>query len=142
NRVQIEHAIAKVMASGKRRIGMIGLSFKSGTDDLRESPLVTLAEHFIGKGFSLLVYDPEVQLSNLLGANRRFIEQHVPHIGSLIRSDVAEVIDGSDALIVGLNDRNVTSELARSIRPDHFVLDLVNLPDRRELLGRYEGLCW
>ena len=73
-------AIEKVMATGKRRIGMIGLSFKTGTDDLRESPLVPLAEHFIGKGLSLLVYDPEVHLSSLLGANRRFIEQHVPHI--------------------------------------------------------------
>ena len=91
NRAHIEHAIAKVMASGKRRIGMIGLSFKTGTDDLRESPLVTLAEHFIGKGLSLLVYDPEVHLSRLLGANRRFIEQHVPHIGSLMRGDIESV---------------------------------------------------
>src|SRR2546427_956218 len=82
NRVQIEHAIAKVLASGKRRVGMIGLSFKTGTDDLRESPLVLIAQQFIGKGLNLLVYDPEVHLSQLLGANRRFIEQHLPHIGS------------------------------------------------------------
>ena len=82
NRAHIDLAIAKVMATGKRRIGMIGLSFKTGTDDLRESPLVLLAEHFIGKGCTLLVYDPEVHLSNLLGANRRYIEQHLPHIGS------------------------------------------------------------
>ncbi len=81
NRGHIERAIEKVMATGKRRIGMVGLSFKTGTDDLRESPLVLLAEHFIGKGLSLLVYDPEVHLSNLLGANRRFIEKHMPHLG-------------------------------------------------------------
>src|SRR4030095_6920213 len=102
NRAHIDHAIAKVMATGKRRIGMIGLSFKTGTDDLRESPLVLLAEHFIGKGLSLLVYDPEVHLSHLLCAHRRLIEQHVPHIGSLIRSDVSEVIAESDVLVVGL----------------------------------------
>src|SRR3954467_15444649 len=87
NRVHIDHAIAKVLACGKRRVGMIGLSFKTGTDDLRESPLVLLAEQFMGKGLSVLVYDPEVHLSQLLGANRRFIEQHLPHIGSLLRSN-------------------------------------------------------
>ena len=76
-----------MLATGKRRVGMIGLSFKTGTDDLRESPLVTLAEQLIGKGLSLLVYDPEVHLSRLLGANRRFIEQHLPHIGNLIRAN-------------------------------------------------------
>src|SRR5437660_8119143 len=92
NRAHIEHAIAKVMDTGKRRIGMIGLSFKTGTDDLRESPLVLLAEHFIGKGLSLLVYDPEVHLSSLLGANRRFIEKHVPHIAQVMRRDIADVL--------------------------------------------------
>src|SRR6266496_3237945 len=103
NRSHIDHAIAKIMATGKRRIGMIGLSFKVGTDDLRESPLVLLAEHFIGKGLSLLVYDPEVHLSNLLGANRRYIEQHVPHIAQAMRRDIEGVIAESDVLVVGLS---------------------------------------
>ena len=104
NRQHLEHAIAKVMATGKRKIGMIGLSFKTGTDDLRESPLVLLAEHLIGKGLSLLVYDPGVHLSNLLGANRRFIERHVPHVGSLLRPEIESVITDSELLVVGLND--------------------------------------
>src|SRR5437016_429626 len=107
NRLHIEHAISKVLASGKRRIGMIGLSFKTGTDDLRESPLVLMAEHFIGKGLALQVYDPEVHLSRLLGANLRFIERHVPHIGSLLRSDLEPVIAESDLLVVGLADKRV-----------------------------------
>src|SRR5690606_14688618 len=72
NRVHLDHAIAKIAATGKRRIGLIGLSFKTGTDDLRESPLVLLAKHLVGEGMQLLVYDPEVHLSRLLGANRRF----------------------------------------------------------------------
>jgi len=142
NRVHVEHAIGKVLASGKRRIGMIGLSFKTGTDDLRESPLVLMAEQFIGKGLNVLVYDPEVHLSRLLGANRRFIEQHVPHIGSLIRGDVESVIAGSDLLVVGLSDPRIFEVLARHVREDQVVLDLVNIPQREKLRGQVTGLCW
>jgi len=142
NRQHIDHAIAKVMASGKRRVGMIGLAFKSGTDDLRESPLVLLAEHLIGKGLGLLVYDPEVQLSNLLGANRRFIETHVPHIGALMRRELDEVIEASDLLVVGLADARTVEVLGQRVRDDQVVLDLANLGDRRPPRGTYLGLCW
>jgi GDP-mannose 6-dehydrogenase len=142
NRAHIDHAIAKVLASGKRRIGMIGLSFKAGTDDLRESPLVLLAEHFIGKGLGLLVYDPGVHLSSLLGANRRFIEQHVPHIGSLLRQDLESVVAGSELLVVGLNDPKTIAGLKAHVRDDQIVLDLVNIPGREALRGRHVGLCW
>ena len=142
NRRHIEHAIAKVMESGKRRVGFIGLSFKTGTDDLRESPLVLLAEHFIGKGLSLLVYDPEVELSRLLGANRRFIERHLPHIGELIRHEMREVVEASEVLVVGLGGEGVASELARLVREDQVVVDLVRLPGAEKLRARYEGLCW
>jgi GDP-mannose 6-dehydrogenase len=142
NRVHIDLAIAKVTATAKRRIGMIGLSFKTGTDDLRESPLVLLAEHFIGKGYAILVYDPEVHLSNLLGANRRYIEQHLPHIGSLIRNDIAEVIAGSDVLVVGLSDAGVVAALAKHARPEQTIVDLIKMTDRTTLRGHYVGLCW
>jgi len=142
NRAHIDHAIAKVMATGKRRIGMIGLSFKTGTDDLRESPLVLLAEHFIGKGLSLLVYDPEVHLSSLLGANRRFIDQHVPHIAQVMRRDIADVLAGSDVLIVGLSGGAVFDALREHVRPDQVILDLVSIPDGKSLRGQYVGLCW
>ncbi|MGH7399610.1 MAG: nucleotide sugar dehydrogenase [Candidatus Rokuibacteriota bacterium] len=142
NRNHIEHAIRKVMESGRRRVGMIGLSFKTGTDDLRESPLVLLAEHFIGKGLSLLVYDPEVHLSRLLGANRRFIESHVPHIGSLLRSDLEGVIAESEVLVVGLNDPRIFEILEKHTRDDQLILDLVRLPRPQVLRGKYSGLCW
>jgi GDP-mannose 6-dehydrogenase len=142
NRVHVEHAIAKVLASGRRRVGMIGLSFKTGTDDLRESPLVAIAEQFIGKGLNLLVYDPDVHLSRLLGANRRFIEQHIPHIGSLIRGDIESVIAESDALVVGLQDPQVFEALSRHVREDQLVFDLVNIPRRESLRGQVTGLCW
>jgi GDP-mannose 6-dehydrogenase len=142
NRVHVDHAIAKVMESGKRRVGMVGLSFKTGTDDLRESPLVQVTEHFIGKGLDVLVYDPEVHLSKLLGANRRFIEQHVPHIGSLLRQELADVVSASDALVLGLTDRATVDLLRPLLRDDHVIVDLVGVPGRESLRGRYVGLCW
>lgn len=142
NRLHIEHAIQKVMATEKRRVGMIGLSFKTGTDDLRESPLVLLAEHFIGKGLNLLVYDPEVHLSRLVGANRSFIEKHVPHIGTLMREDIGTVVRDSEVLVVGLNDARVFEALHDEVRDDQVVIDLVNLPKKPALRGRYVGLCW
>jgi GDP-mannose 6-dehydrogenase len=142
NRVHLDHAIAKVLAAGKRRIGMIGLSFKTGTDDLRESPLVLLAEHFIGKGLSLLVYDPEVHLSRLLGANRRFIEQHVPHISSLMREGLESVMAESEVVVLGLSDARIFETLRMTVRPDHVLIDLVNMPEPEALPCRYEGLCW
>jgi len=142
NRVHVEAAIAKVLATGMRRVGMVGLSFKSGTDDLRESPLVTLAEHFIGKGLKLSVFDPEVHLSRLLGANRRFIEQHIPHIDSLISADLDSVLEESEVIVIGLKSPQVIEALDRSCRADHVVLDLVNLPNRSDVRGRYIGMCW
>jgi GDP-mannose 6-dehydrogenase len=142
NRLHIERAVEKVLASGSRRVGLVGLSFKAGTDDLRESPLVTLAEHLIGKGLQLLVYDPGVQLSRLLGANRRFIESHLPHIGSLLCEDLQTVIDESDCLVVGMNDAGAARMLKERVRADQVVLDLVNIGRREGLRGKYVGLCW
>jgi len=142
NRLHLDHAIAKVLATGKRRIGMLGLSFKSGTDDLRESPLVLLAEHLLGKGLSLLIYDPDVHLSRLLGANRRFIEQHVPHIGSLLRAELDEVVNESDVIVLGLTERRVLDALRTHVRAEQIVLDLVNVPQSKSLKAKVAGLCW
>jgi len=142
NRIHADRAIEKILATGKRRVGMIGLSFKTGTDDLRESPLVLVAEQLLGKGLSLLVYDPEVHLSRLLGANRRFIESHIPHIGSLLRGDLEEVLGGSDILVVGLSDKAIFESLADRVRPDQIVIDLVNLPQAGRLAGNVVGVAW
>jgi GDP-mannose 6-dehydrogenase len=142
NRLQVEKAVEKVLATERRRVGFIGLSFKTGTDDLRESPLVALAEQLIGKGISLLVYDPDVHLSRLLGANRRFIEQRVPHIGSLIRPDLQEVVTHSDVLVVGLAHAGIFKELRGFVRRDHVVIDLARIPDARDWPCTVDGLCW
>ena len=142
NRDHLDLALQKLLASGKRKIGFVGLSFKTGTDDLRESPLVTLAEQLIGKGMQLAIYDPEVHLSQLLGANRRYIENHLPHIGQLLRADIADVIGESEVLVVGLSGAEIFETLAARCRADQYVLDLVNLPNRGAIAARVEGLCW
>jgi len=142
NRDHLDVAIAKVLDSGKRRIGFIGLSFKTGTDDLRESPLVSLAEHLIGKGMQLAIYDPEVTLSRLLGANRRYIETHLPHIGELLSADIGEVIAKSDVLVLGLDDESTQRALAQHCRADQTVIDLVRVRNRGDIPANVTGLCW
>ena len=121
---------------------MLGLSFKTGTDDLRESPLVLVAKQLLGEGCELRIFDPEVHLSRLLGANRSYIESHIPHLGSLLRANIEDMIDPSQAIIVGLQQPALNEALAARVRADQFVLDLVNLPNRADLRGRYEGVCW
>ena len=142
NREHLDLALNKLLATGKRKVGFIGLSFKSGTDDLRESPLVTLAEQAIGKGLQLTVYDPEVHLAHLLGANRRYIEAHLPHIGQLLRRDIDEVIDSSEVLVVGLSGTEVAEQLAARCRPDQVLIDLVGLRGREGVAAKIVGLCW
>ena len=142
NRAHVELALDKVLATGKRRIGFIGLSFKPGTDDLRESPMVTLAEQLIGKGMELLVYDPEVHLSRLLGANKRFIEQHVPHIGKLISGDLTEVVGQSEVLIVAIGGEALFALLKGLVRPEQVVIDLTDIRERADWPCTVEGLCW
>jgi GDP-mannose 6-dehydrogenase len=142
NQVHIEQAADVVLGRGRCRIGMLGLSFKSGTDDLRESPLVTMVERFIGKGLDLSIYDPEVSLSRLMGANRRYIEETIPHIASLMSDDCESVIDSADVIVVGLNDNHILDAVRRRTREGQLVLDLVNIPERDALRGEYVGICW
>jgi GDP-mannose 6-dehydrogenase len=142
NREHVDRAVEKVLSTGKRHVAFIGLSFKTGTDDLRESPLVALAEQLIGKGLSLLVFDPEVHLSRLLGANKRFIEQRLPHIGNLIRDDLAHVVAESEVIVVGMANQAVLSRLRGSVSERHTVVDLTHIADARTWPCKVEGLCW
>jgi GDP-mannose 6-dehydrogenase len=142
NRAHIDHALDLVTQSGKRKIGMIGLSFKPGTDDLSESPLVTVAERLIGKGYDLRIYDPEVNLSRLLGANKRYIEHSIPHIGSLMSADCAAVIDHAEVLIVGLAGRELAPVIAAHAHTGQVVVDLVGLPPASVNAAEYHGVCW
>ena len=142
NQEHIDHAFEKVMSMGERRVGMIGLAFKSGTDDLRESPLVTLAERLLGKGMDIVIYDPEVSLSRLLGANKRYIEEHIPHIGELLRPSLQNVVAHGPVLVLGSGDKEVQAELKALLQPHHRLIDLAPMKDITDLPCVYEGLCW
>ena len=142
NRVHVDHAVDQVLRSGARHVGMLGLSFKTGTDDLRESPLVTVAKRLIGEGINLKVYDPEVNLSRLMGANRRYIEENLPHIGSIMSPTMSQMLEGAQTVIVGIYTKKLGEELLGALTPTQKVIDLVNMPERAQLQGRYTGVCW
>jgi GDP-mannose 6-dehydrogenase len=142
NRAHVDHALDLVTAPGSRRIGMVGLSFKAGTDDLRESPLVTVAERLIGKGYDLRIYDPEVNLSRLLGANKRYIETSIPHIGSLMSEDCAEVVRHAEVLVLGLGGKHLLQTIAANTREGQVVVDLVGVGRGEIGPASYVGACW
>lgn len=142
NESHLDVAFEKITAIGKRKIGFVGLSFKTGTDDLRESPLVTLAERLIGKGYELRIYDPEVHLARLLGANKSFIERHVPHIGQMLHAELDDVVKGSEVIVLGSSSGAVLDAMNRALKPEQSVIDLVGLPDRNGLVARVQGLSW
>lgn len=141
NRKHTEHAISQVLETGKRRIGIVGLSFKSGTDDLRESPLVAMVEYFIGKGLDVCIYDPAVNVARLVGANRRFIEESIPHIASLMTTDVEQLVGRAEVLVVAQKSPEILNALANT-HSDQVVLDLAQLPERRAGNAIYRGVCW
>jgi len=142
NQLQIQHALDQVMDSGQKRIGLLGFSFKAGTDDLRESPIVLLAEALLGKGYDLRIYDKNVSLARLVGANKEYINKQIPHLSSLLCETIDEVIDGSDVIVVG-NAAPEFSEALKRTRPGQLIIDLVRVKtDREQIPGRYEGICW
>ncbi len=142
NRKQLELAYNLVRRTGKKRVGILGLSFKAGTDDLRESPIVVLIETLIGKGYHLTIYDEEVALAKLVGANRRYIEQTIPHISSLMLNTTQEVIEGSELVIVSKKTPQIR-EAILGHADGKIILDLVRvLPEGADRPAHYEGICW
>ncbi|HEY4978425.1 MAG TPA: nucleotide sugar dehydrogenase [Candidatus Acidoferrum sp.] len=143
NEEHLERALEMVLASGKRKIAMLGLSFKAATDDLRESPQVQLVKRLLGEGREIEIWDSNVSLGRLIGSNREYIEQVIPHIGSLLKTDLAEVLRNAEVVVIGTH--GLDQELLRlNIRADQEVIDLVNLEKVRRLAtsGSYKGICW
>jgi GDP-mannose 6-dehydrogenase len=139
---QVDLAYEMIQRTRKKRVGVLGFSFKAGTDDLRESPLVELIERLIGKGYQVTVYDRFVSLANLQGANRAYIQQEIPHIAKLMAAHPGDLLAQSDVLVIGNNDTEYASVLDE-IDEGQTVIDLVrfsHLPT--SLNGNYEGICW
>lgn len=140
NEIHLKRAFDLVASFGDRRVGMLGLSFKPQTDDLRESPLVELAEMLIGKGYELSIFDRNIEYARVHGANREYITSRIPHISSLLIPDLDEVIERSDVLVVGQRDRSFEKVLNGS-RGERKVVDLVGFmqhPSTAEM----QGICW
>ncbi len=142
NRLQIQTGLDQILETGKKKVGLLGFSFKAGTDDLRESPIVILAEALLGKGIALCIYDKNVSLAKLVGANREYIEKQIPHLSSLLCNTVGEVIQRSEVIVVGNQSPEFVEALSQT-RPDQIVIDLVRLPMYGALLpAEYRGICW
>lgn len=141
NRRQVERAVDLVLQTGRKKVGVLGLSFKSGTDDLRESPMVALIETLIGKGLKLAIYDRDVELARLFGANKEYIEREIPHISQLMRADLGEVIDGSEVIIIGKKEDEFR-KLSEKLNNGRLIIDLVRLLEVTDGRKSYQGMCW
>ena len=143
NAAHFERGVRLVESTGLRNVGLLGLSFKSATDDLRESPAVALAERLLGKGYRLSIYDEDIHPDRLLGANRRFIDQHLPHLGELLSESLEATLAASEVIVLTKLWPDV-EELAERMRDDQVLVDLVGLPaSAGERLGeRYRGIGW
>lgn len=143
NESHLDRAVAMVLSTGKRKIAVLGLSFKAATDDLRESPQVQLVKQLIGEGCQVQIWDDNVSLGRLIGSNRQYIEEAIPHIGSLLKSTLDEVLSTAEVVVIATSgiDR---STLDASLRPGQKVIDLVNLEKARrpKTSTSYEGVCW
>jgi GDP-mannose 6-dehydrogenase len=142
NRLQVQHALDQIVETGKKKVGLLGFSFKAGTDDLRESPLVILAEALLGKGFEICIYDRNVSIARLVGANKQYIEEQIPHLSRHLCQTVDEVIERAEVIVVGNGSPEFSEAVARC-RPDQTVVDLVRIPlDFSKVQAHYDGICW
>jgi GDP-mannose 6-dehydrogenase len=141
NEKQITRAYDMVRATGARRVGVLGLAFKAGTDDLRESPIVTLVERLIGKGMQIAIYDGNVARASLMGANREFIENEIPHIWSLMRTSIDDVLGFGDVVVIG-NGADEFRRIQPALREGQMVVDLVRAFGPRTSDGSYQGVAW
>ena len=137
-----ERGINLIKKCGSKKVGILGFSFKAGTDDLRESPLVDIIEHLIGKGYDLKLYDKNVNLAKLVGANKDFILNTIPHISNLMVGTIQEILDHSDVIVIGNAAKEFTNILEVK-RANQIVVDLVRIGEQstNDEIG-YDGMCW
>ncbi len=135
NEAQIRRGVEAVLATRKRRVGVVGLSFKPGTDDLRESPMVSLVETLVGKGFDVRILDGNVSFARLIGTNRRYIEEEIPHIASLMCDNVETLLAHAEVLVVANSSDEATLALS-AVGPNHIVIDLTRGAVSLDMVGQ------
>ena len=143
NTAHLNRAVEAVLRTTKKKVSLLGLSFKAGTDDLRESPQVELVKRLLGEGCEVRIWDQDISLGRLAGSNRHYIEEVIPHIGSLLSADLEQVIRSAEVVIIA--NKSATREQLRGyLQPNQIVLDLVNLdPSHRpDIPAKYQGICW
>jgi GDP-mannose 6-dehydrogenase len=141
NELQIARGLQLIMEKGSKRIGVLGFSFKAGTDDLRESPMIEVIERLLGKGYDLRIYDKNVKVASLVGANRDFIMNRIPHISRLMVSEMDAVLDHANTIVIGNKDPEFGS-VPQRLRDGQSVVDFVRVTNQRSENGKYEGICW
>ncbi len=141
NERHVDRALKMVLDLNERRVGVLGLSFKAGTDDLRESPVVELVERLLGKGHDIRIFDRNVNLSRLVGANRAYVFEHLPHIANLLVDDVDEVVNQDGPIVIGNND-TYFSEVVGRLNDSRRVIDLVRIAEGETQGSGYNGICW
>jgi GDP-mannose 6-dehydrogenase len=142
NSAHLERSVDAILQTGKKKIAVLGLSFKAGTDDLRESPQVQLIKRLLGEGCQVMVWDQDVSLGRLAGSNRQYIEEVIPHIGSLLSTDLEEVVGNAEVVVIATKVDPV--RLSRCLNSRQVAIDLVNLDASRrpQGVGSYQGICW
>lgn len=141
NRQQIETGLNLITKFGKKRIGVLGLSFKAGTDDLRESPLVEVIERLLGKGYDIKIYDRNVSLALLIGSNKEYLLNRIPHICNLMVDHIQDIIDHAEIIVVGNKSQEFKS-IPGQLHEGQKVVDLVRIVDQTSDDSKYYGICW
>ena len=141
NELQVAKGLRLIMEKGHKQIGVLGFSFKAGTDDLRESPMIEVIEHLIGKGYDLRIFDKNVSLASLVGANRDFILNRIPHISRLMVNSIDAILDHAQTVVIGNKDPEFEGVFDR-LREGQHLVDFVRITNRRSENGKYDGICW
>ena len=141
NELQVERGVQMITEKGHKQVGILGFSFKAGTDDLRESPVIEVIERLVGKGYDLRIYDKNVNLARLVGANRDFILNHIPHVSKLMVHDIDAVLQHAKTVVIGNKDPDFQSVPER-LRDGQVLVDFVRLGNSRSEKGKYDGICW
>jgi len=141
NELQVARGLQMITANGNKRVGILGFSFKAGTDDLRESPMIEIIERLIGKGYDLRIFDKNVNLASLVGANKDFILNRIPHISRLMVNGIDAVLSHAQTVVIGNKDTDFM-RVPERLHADQRLVDFVRITERRSENGKYDGICW